>query len=293
MRVSFLSSIMLLSVFLFSCATRTKYQAYDGQTGGYFDGQYDNGVRWARFAGNAYTNRNDVQLFSLFRAIESCKSKGYKYSNIFGSRDLSVSKDIQRTSTNTYVEPTNFSMNGNSNSNINYLGNGNANISTNSNYSGSISGGNQYANSSSWTETLTFPVFEAGYQCVDGFYLLGFTLNPVNEVDLKPYVKDLKGALQIEKVADDSPNVDKFKVADIIIKVNDNRVWDINDLSKYVNASANKDRISLGIVRDGKKITILAKATDKSQSLIEYENKIKNSVCGIEEFKENYVCHIR
>ena len=283
-------SLVLLTTLLCACVSRTQYQAYDNQTGGYLDGQFDDGTRWAKFAANAHTTKTDAENFSLFRSIEVCKFKGFKFTSILGTRDLSTTQNVQKTAVNTYQQPTYFSGSGNSNSNVNYLGNGFANVNTQSNFEGSVTGGDQYTTQSSWTEAYTFPLFETGFVCVDSFFKLGFELKFINENDMKPYVKDLKGALQVEKVLDESPNIGKIKVADIIFKVDGERIWNIFDLAKIISKAGDMEKIKLEIIRDGKKAVVYAKAVDKSNRLMHDEEMIKSLVCNAEELKSNYLC---
>jgi hypothetical protein len=285
-------TIVVFGVLFSSCATRTKYQSY-GESGGYVDGKYNDGTRYSKFAGNAYTHKQDAQLFSLFRAIEVCYNTGYKYTRILGTRDQSSTQDVQRSATNNYTAPTYYSGTANSNSNINYLGNGYANVNTQSNYNGTVYGGTQTSNTTSWTETMVFPLFETAFVCVDSLFLTKIKMRELKEDDVKPYVKDLRGALQVEEITDDSPNNGKIKNSDIILRLNGDRVWNVADFVKIVNGSSDKDKLKFDIVRDGKRMQILGKAVDESDSLAADEHKIKAGACGIEEFKERMLCQLQ
>jgi hypothetical protein len=270
-----------------SCATRTPYQSY-AQNGGYIDGKYDDGTRYSRFAGNAYTHKDYALWFSLFRALEVCNNSGYKYTRILGSRDLSATKDIQRTSTYNYNAPTYYS--GNANTNFSNYGNS---LQANTNYNGTIYGGDQTSNSKSWTETLTFPIVDTGFDCLDSLFRAKIKFRELKEDDVKSYVKDLRGALQVEDIPEDSPNKEKIKNSDIVLRLNGERVWTVSEFVKILNNSNDKENLKFDLIRDGKKMSIRGRAVDSKEELISEAEKIKATACGIQDLKENLLCQLR
>lgn len=282
------TTIALCMLIFSSCATRTPYQSY-AQNGGYIDGKYDDGTRYARFAGNAYTHKDYALWFSLFRALEFCNNTGYKYTRIFGTQDLSTSKDVQRSSTYNYTAPTYYS--GTANTSVNYYGNSYAQARTN--YSGTAYGGDQTSNTTSWTETLTFPIVDTSFVCMDSLFLAKIKFRELKEYDVKDYVKDLRGALQVEEIPDDSPNKGKIKNSDIVLRLNGERVWTVAEFVKVLNNSSDKENLKFELVRDGKNLKITGKAVDGTEGLLADAEKVKASACGIEDLKDNLLCQLR
>ncbi len=276
---------------LFACATsyRTKYLPLNSQ-GGYEDHKINESVRVARFTGNAYTNVKDASKLSVFRAIEVCRESGNRIARIFGQNNLSKSKDYQRSSSYTYSSPTHFTGNATTTSNYNYLGGGMMNSSSNTNFNGTFQGGQTYGGGSSWVETLTFPTYDTYFACHDQAWAVGIVPKDLTVEDLKPLVKDLMAAIQIESLSGDSPNFSVLQVGDIIYKVNKKRITNGVDFILALNDAPNKQQISLQLFRDGKQKTVNVIAVDLTQEFTTDNQEVVSMACTVPEIKARSIC---
>jgi hypothetical protein len=291
----FILAIEFLAVaFIFSgCATRTKYQPNDNAGGGgYSDNRVDEKIVASRFAGNAYTNKQDAALLSQFRAIEYCYEQGYRAVRFYGINDLSTSQTVQKTSSYTYQNPTYISGNAYSNTTGNMYGN-NYYGNTNTNFNGTVTGGGSNSSSRTWNETYHFPTYDTYYSCTNQAFMTKVKVKEVKADDMKPFVQDLMGAVQIEAILDGSPNKEVLQVGDIVTKVNGNRVQKNPQYSSEIDASADKEHIVLTVVRDGKPTTIKAKAVDATDMILADTNKIVGAACTLSEIKSRPICTSR
>jgi hypothetical protein len=254
----FLIACVYLSV---GCATtRTKYEP-EGKRGGYSDKELDDkGIMVARFAGNAFTNSNDALALSEFRALEVCYERGFKVARMYGTQNLSAAQTIQRSSSD-------FSATGNRN----YIsGNG---------------------NSTTWNQTVHYPTFDTYFSCTNQAYMTKVKLKVISAEDMKPLVKDLMGALQVQDFLDDSPNRDLLQIGDFIIKVEGTRVQNMAAVINAIDRSKNKDGIALGIIRDGKSLTVSVKAVDGTSVLEKETKKLIFKACtNVPEIADRPIC---
>lgn len=264
------------------CATtsRTKYGPAD-QSGGYSEQQVDGNLSVARFAGNAYTHPEDAKIYSQFRALEVCKERGYSLMFLYTTIDRSSSQTVQRS----YTAPTYFSGNANSTTNANVYGNwGQAN--TNTNLNGQTYGGG----TTTWDETYHYPTFDSVFSCSNKFYRTNVKLRDISAEDMKPFVKDLMGAVQVVEVPENSPNHEILKPGDFIIKVNGSRVQTQPQYVGEINSSKSKEIVAMTVVRDGKQKTIKANAYDGTDEVKALGEKLAAAVCGNPELKERPAC---
>ncbi len=282
-------SLILLAAWVSGCATgRTKYDPYTS-SGGYSEANVDEKIMVARFAGNAFTNKGDAAKLSNFRATEICYEKGYKALRIYDIKDLSSSQIVQKTSSYNSQQPTYFSGSGTANTNINtYGGSGFAN--TNSNFSGSTSGGGSQGGSTSWQETYHYPTFDTVFSCTNQAYMLKFKPKEISADDMKPFVKDLMGAVQVEEVMDGSPNKGILDNGDFIIKVNGSRVKNKAQMMSAIDSSKDKEKIALTVVRDGQVKTVSAIAIDGTSIIIQETEKLATQACTLPEVKKRPIC---
>lgn len=258
--------IVLTTGLLSGCGTmRTKYQPH-GESGGYSEQRIDDKIMVARFVGNAYTHPNDARNFSQFRAVEICNEAGYKIAHIYGTEDKSSFQNVQKTSDYSWVT---------------------ANI----NKKDSIYG-NQFGNSSTWNETYQYPVFDTYFSCSNQAYMLKLLLKPITAEDMKPYVKDLMGALQVEDFDEGSANQGVLNVGDFIVKVDGIRIQNLLQFGKAIDGAKNKNRINISIVREGKTLSVSAVAIDATAMMREMTKKLTAIVCPISEIKNRLLCKI-
>lgn len=283
----------IIGSLLTGCATtRTKYGPMT-DSGGYSEKKIDEKLYVTRFAGNAYTHQNDASLFSLFRAVEICKDNGFKIARVYGTQDLSTSKTVQRTSNYSYQQPTYFNGTANSNTNYNYYGGGYGQANRNTNIYGTVSGGNTYGGSQSWEETYNFPTYDTVFSCTNQAYMLRVQLKAISADDMKPFVKDLMGAVQITSLTDDSPNKDILQPGDMVVRVNGARVQNDAQFISAVDSTKDKNKIPLAIIRDGKQLNISARSLDGTPMIQSETDKIIAAACSVPEVKKRPICEAR
>jgi hypothetical protein len=199
--------------------------------------------------------------------------------------DRTSQKTVQRTTNYNYTTPTNFS--GTSNTTTNVFG---QTAQSTTNLNGVVTGGNQFGQSQSWNDTLTFPTFDSFFSCTHQAYMMKVKMKSVSAEDMRSMVKDLMGAVQVENVMAESPNRGILHTGDFVIKINNERVQNIHQISAVVDAAENKENLSVSLIRDGQTMTVIAKATDASSMIMEQNRKIISSACIVPEIKARAVC---
>lgn len=289
-RSAFCGALAVSLIFIATgCATRTTYQAHS-TNGGYSQTQIDENLYVARFVGNALTNANDAQIFSAFRATEICHEQGKGFARIHGIQDLSTQKNVLRSSSHQYQAPTYFSGSGTSNSTYNYFGNGFGTSQSQTNVSGTVYGGQQYGGTTTWTETYNYPTYDTYFSCHDRTFMTGVGLQAVSKEEMKPYVSDLLGALQVTGTMEGSPNEGRVIKGDFVIKVNGRRVENVVEYSRAVDSAKSKNSIPVLIVREGKNRTIKLKAVDASEQFKQQQAQIVQSACSVRETRTRAIC---
>jgi hypothetical protein len=280
--------IHLLASLITGCATtRTKYRPWS-EDGGYSEKKIDQSLYVARFSANAYTHPQDALVFSKFRAIEVCQDNGFKFARILENRDRSTKEKIQRTSNYNFQDPIYFNSNSKSNTNFNsgYFGKDESTTTIN----GQIHGGNSYGGSQSWVDTYNYPTFDTIFSCTNQPLMLGVQLREISPDDMKQFVKDFMGGMQVIKFNEGSPNEGIFQSADIITRVNGTRVQDLPQVVTALESAKDKNKIQITVVRDGKQLTLDARAAD-STMIIQAENeKILFAACSLSDVKIRPAC---
>lgn len=284
--------LLILSVlFSFGCASRTKYKPMDG-SGGYADKAMGKGIYISRFAGNAYTNQQDAQTYTGFRAVEVCREKGYKVARILGFQNLSTSKTVQKTSNYNYKNPTYYSGTANTNTNYNIYGN-TLNSRSNTNVNGQVYGGSSYGGSNTWNETYNFPTYDVMYSCENKIYLMGINLDPVKNENIKEFSKDTLDALAVSGFGDNSPNEEVLQLGDIILKVNGRRVVNVKQIGRQLKKAKNKNAVTTLIIREGKKKNVQLTAKDGTEFFLNQNNQVVQASCNVPEIKKRPICSSR
>jgi hypothetical protein len=156
--------------------------------------------------------------------------------------------------------------------------------------SGTLSGGSSYGNSQTWEENMSFPAYDTYYHCVSSAWELNIQFRPVSEGDMKQYTKDLMAGLQVDSIGTNSPNQGILSIGDIVIKVNGARVKNISELTYAIDHSKNKKSIPIQIVREGKPMTIMARAEEITKELLDMNEKLLAWGCTVPEVAERPVC---
>lgn len=268
--------LLLLTLTLLSLAScsshRTKYQVYNKKEGGgYSEEKFEDGLSMINFRGNSLTKKSYAELFAKFRAIEICLDAGKKYAHLVGMLDRSESRTVTRSSGNVYGFPSY------------YYG-----YPYYSRYSGFAFGASfNTLSSNSWDETYTYPNLDVLYRCEDVVYEPEVIFREVPATEVKHLVKDLKGALQVEKLIDGSPNK-KIQENDIILKAAGERIeknWQIlKDFDQKTKS------IPLDALREGEKTKLVMEAKNVSEAVGKTQQDIIQSACKFDEIKERALC---
>ena len=281
-------SIIISGILISSCATRTKYGPHLNIEGGYSSIEKGDGITMARFAGNGKTHPNDAFLFSMFRSIEICKSRGYKYSRILGVSNLSQSKTVTRSSNYKIQQPTSFNGSYKENTTLSSNGPNNINASTSGDLTGQFSGGSSFGGASSWQENLIIPTFDTYFTCENKIKIIGAAVEFLASSKVSKFSKDYLDAVLIRQISLQSPNKTVLKVGDIVLKVNGNRVQNPLEFSREIEKGETKTNLT--ILREGKRKEIEVSPFDGSKFLASHNNDIIMRGCSVPENKTNHIC---
>ena len=266
--------IFLILALIAGCATKpTRYKRYSKKEGGYIQEKFDENLNIVRFEANSETKKGRAELFAKFRAIEICVfDSGKKFAHIIGVEDKSKKKEITRTSSNVYGFPSY------------YYG-----YPYWQRYSGiNFSLGYNNIQSNSWNETYVYPEFDVLYECSDTAIEAEVIFRDVPSEELKHLVKDLKGAVQVEKILDGSPNKNALEYGDIILKGNGVRIQKSYQLIMLLGPKHTEAK--LDILREGEKKTVTIKGKDVSESLAKSQLEIIQAACKVSEIKGREIC---
>jgi hypothetical protein len=253
---SYLCVILLIA----GCATKpTPYQK-EKKKEGYRDSTQEE-LRVASFRANTKTKKSKARSYAEFRAIEYCQGQEKKHANIIDINDKTVEKQITRTSGSGWGPTYGFGM-------YPYY----------SRYSSfGIGATFNTISTDSWNETLTFPYVEVYYTCADRMYRPEIMLKEISPEEMKLLVKDLKGALQVEKIADQSSNKNAIEQGDLILKANGRRVEKVYELIRLFDSPDSE--VTVQLLREGQKIVSKLKAKDVTDDVIAAEKEIIKQVC--------------
>jgi hypothetical protein len=262
-----LEFFILCLVFSCSSTSRTKYQAFEKKQG--YQDQEERGLRVATFQGNAYTKKADAELFAKFRAIEVCQGENKKLSHLLNVEDLSVSKDVVRSSSagfpSYYYGMSPFYSRFHSG-----FGVGFSHMSTNS-----------------WQETYTYPNLQVTYHCADQVRGPEIILRKIPREEMKLLVKDLKGGLQVDRILEGSPNIKLIEVGDVLLKGQGQRIEEMADLLFLFDKH---QIVEVDLLREGLRKKILLRSTDVSDQVKRAQEGILSSACGKRELKKHPLC---
>lgn len=251
--------LCLLIVVSCSSTKPTTYHA-ERKKEGYNDNTLD-GMSVASFKGNSYTKKDEARTYAEFRAIEICKTRENKLANIIDMLDKTVEKDVTRTSGTNWGPSYGFGA-------YPYY----------SRYSSfGIGVGMSTVSGTSWNEKLIYPHIEILYNCREKVFRPQIMMKEISSEQMKLLVKDLKGALQIEKVIEGSPNARKVEAGDIILKANGKRIEKVYELIRHFDKE--NDLVTLSILREGQPVLAKITATDITSEVVKTEEEIIKRVC--------------
>ena len=258
---------LLFLIFSLSCAhqKRTPYKSFH-KGEGFSDSNLEDNLKVAGFKANAHTKTTQASMFARFRAMENCPDQ---LTHIMEIHDKTQTEKVMRISSTGYPAYY-FGM---------------------SPYYQRYSGfgfGFSTMSSQTWNETLVYPNFEVIYRCSKKILEPKLGLVEVPSPELRHLVKDLSGAILIQKILPDSPNKDSVMAGDIIIKVGGNRVQKIYEL---LSAFHHGSQIEVDLLRDGElKKSIKINGADVSELVKQDEEKLLKKACTYEDLKNKAPC---
>lgn len=199
--------------------------------------------------------------YAQFRAVEICRNSHFLHANIIDIFDKSIRQNVIKTTGDGWGPSYGFGM-------YPYY----------SRYSSFAIGASFNSMSSeSWSDVVIYPYFEVVYNCANKIFRPQLVFKELSAEDLKHLVKDIKGAIQIEKVLPHSPNKDFWEVGDIILKVNNTRIEKVFEVIQYFDET----HLSLNVqlMRDGKILNRDLKAIDITEEVKEAEKSLIFDVC--------------
>jgi hypothetical protein len=258
---------ILFLVILVGCATEkpTPYQK-EKQKEGYRDSTQEK-FHIASFKANTYTKKDRAQSYAEFRAIEKCSEEN-KHANIIDIFDKTVEKEVIRSTGSSWGPSSYFGM-------YPYY----------SRYSSfGIGGGFNSISTDSWKEKLVYPYLEAYYTCANKIFRPQVMFKELDVENMKHLVKDVKGAIQVEKIDEAGPNKQSLELGDIILKANGRRIEKVFELIRLFDTG---EDVSVQILREGEKILTKIKAKDVTEEVLKAEKEIIHRVCKNKKKEEN------
>jgi len=249
-------------LFIITGCASTKPTAYkkEKKHEGFSDDSFED-LKIARFKGNSYTKKELAQKYAEFRAIENC-SPEQKHANMIDIFDKTIQKEVTRTSGTNWGPSSYFGM-------YPYY----------SRYSSfGIGAGFSTISANSWNETLVYPIIEVYYSCAEKIMRPDIIFKEISTQDMKHLVKDVKGAIQVDKIQDNSLNKTAVEVGDIILKANGKRVEKVYELIRLFTAH-NPD-VTVQILRDGERVVAKMHGRDVTSEIVKAEQEIIQKVCS-------------
>lgn len=264
------SLLPLLLLAAAACSSPTGYiEKKSEDSSGFSDSVVTGDLRLASFKGNSDTEKKNAELFAKFRSIEVCQELNKKYSHILVVRDRTFTKEVtQTTSSPAYyygVSP--------------YYGTGS--------YWGAIpvAGATQTT-----TDAETIPSFDVYFECTDKPFDARIALKNLSQSQVQDYAKDAMGAVQVDNVLEDSPNLKKLQKGDIILRFDDQRVGKVEDAYQASRRSGQKSA-NVEFVRDGKRKTTTVTYKDVTSLVEEAQTSLIKSACKVDSVKsDSEVC---
>jgi hypothetical protein len=259
--------LLILAMFVGCSSTKpTPYQKEKKQEG-YRDSVFED-LRVATFLGNSYTKKDRAQSFAEFRAIETCAQDTNKHANIIDIFDKTVEKQITRSSGSTWG-PSGFGA-------YPYY----------SRYTSFGFGvGYNTMNSNSWNETLIFPIMEVYYTCSNVVFRPEIMFKELSANQMNTLVKDVKGAIQVEKILPDGPNRSNILLGDIILKANNQRIEKVYELIRLFDDRNHE--VEVVLLREGERVTVKMNSKNITSKVVEKEKQIIERVCTDTKSKKN------
>lgn len=260
--------LFLILLIIAACSTPTQYVP-ETKNKGFSDKTIENDLRVASFQGNAKTKKETAELYAKFRAMEVCHELGRRYTHLLLVKDKTFSKITQTSSTTPNY----------------YYGM--------APYYGRYGGyGMAYSTPTTTTssESSTFPFYEVYFECVEEPVDARISFIDLSSSQMDKLVSDLKGAIQVNEVLSDSPNIGKLQKADIVYKVAGERVTTIIEAYHAARKSKNQS-VMVEFFRDGMKKQTLVSFKNVAELVEQSQNEIIKEACKLDDLKnKNDLC---
>lgn len=265
-------SFLLLLLMIGCTSSPTNYIPRKNNQG-YSDETVSNDLRKSEFQGNAQLKKEKAELFAKFRAIEVCREMN-KDAHIMLVNDKSYEKNVVQA--NTAGPGYYYGMSP-------YYGQYGA-------YGPGMTMGYSSTTTNYSTESYTYPYFETYFECVDKSFDAGMHFQNLSASQVSTIVKDVTGAVQVNDVADYSPNKGVIQKGDIITHVAGERVT--KQLDVYNSSRKNPGApIRVDFFRNGKKKSATVQFKDVTDMVKEADAEIVKAACKDKFLKdESKIC---
>lgn len=262
---------LLLLASIYGCSTPTGYEKSSGKEG-YSDKSIDQNLKVADFKGNSSTKGDRAELFAKFRAIEVCQKEKNTLAHILTVKDKTTEKNVTQSTTSYPSYYYGASP---------YYGYGR--------YGGGVGMSYSVGSTQTWNETYTYPEFEVYFECTPTPKDARVSFKNLSSSQIKDFVKDLMGAVQVDNVLEDSPNKTRLKVGDIITHANGNRVGSILELYQS-NRNSSSPRFKVDFFREGVKKSTDVAFLDVTEMVMHSQKEIIKEACKSNDLKKNSLC---
>jgi hypothetical protein len=127
--------------------------------------------------------------------------------------------------------------------------------------------GNQFSDSTARTEIYRYPAFAVYFICANSAPMLLVKPKPLSAEDMKPFVKDLLGAMQVVDFFPESPSKDVFQIGDMIIKIGSSRITNQVQMFRALEEVGIRKTVPVTIVREGKETIVNAQVVEGTPNL--------------------------
>lgn len=275
------SLLAFFVVVLSGCGTVATSYAPLSKRGGYADEEINDWLVVSRFYGNAFTSSGRAEMFSYLHAIEYCKENSKPVVRVLNINDLSMSKDVVKSSSYTYKSPTKISGTATTSGTTKYNSFSNAlNSDYNTNLDATVSGGNQSTHSSSWVETWVYPHYETVFFCTDKVKNMGVNIQNIEAGAIQSTTQDFLGAVLINDIPLENRAYSALQLGDVILKIENIRVQNTYELSYLVTQLGMKsNNVNLTILRKGAQIKVKQTLLDGTRTYVENQKNVVNQAC--------------
>jgi hypothetical protein len=254
MRISLFFLLMLAA-----CSTPTGYVAGKNEDAkGFKDSVVSQELRMATFQGNEKTEKTVAELYAKFRSIEVCQELGKKFSHILLVKDRTHTEEVTETAS---VAAPSY-----------YYG-----VSP---YYGAMTPIPYTTPTQTISKSRTYPAFDVYFECVDKPFDARISFQNLSHSQVKDIVKDMMGAVQIDEVLSESPNLHKLQKGDIIYKVDGQRVGKILDVYEVSRRNAQAP-VKVDFFREGQKRKTTVTYKDVTDLVKKAQEEIIKSACNI------------